>query len=263
MLTISQLASYAGVTVRAVRHYHKIGLLPEPDRDHSGYRVYNAAAVVRLIRIHTLAAAGVPLARVHELLDATPEEFADGVQEIDKALRAEVRRLQDTRRRLARLVAGEQLALPPSVVGYLDRLRDLGLQERYIEMERDAWIMVAAQVPHLVDEVIALKHEGLRHPDMVKLYGLVNEALDAPPDDPRIVEAADIVERLMIAAVEAGATGASDLDDKVVALLDAAMLEAAPNAKRLLDILEQRGWKGWTRIEKTPMDRLPDSDNRA
>ena len=64
MLTISQLASYAGVSVRAVRHYHAIGLLPEPKRDHSGYRRYDAAAVVELIRIRTLAEAGVPLARV-------------------------------------------------------------------------------------------------------------------------------------------------------------------------------------------------------
>ena len=35
MLTIGQLASYAGVTVRTVRHYHQIGLLAEPERDHS------------------------------------------------------------------------------------------------------------------------------------------------------------------------------------------------------------------------------------
>src|SRR5207253_1241602 len=46
MLTIGELASYAGVTVRAVRHYHAKGLLPEPERDHSGYRRYGAAAVV-------------------------------------------------------------------------------------------------------------------------------------------------------------------------------------------------------------------------
>ena len=71
MLTISQLARYAGVTVRAVRHYHQIGLLAEPERDHSGYRSYDAAAVVRLIRIRTLAEAGVPLARVRELLTPT------------------------------------------------------------------------------------------------------------------------------------------------------------------------------------------------
>ena len=42
MLTIGQLAAYAGVTVRAVRHYHAKGLLPEPQRDHSGYRRYDA-----------------------------------------------------------------------------------------------------------------------------------------------------------------------------------------------------------------------------
>src|SRR4029453_15857350 len=116
MLTISQLAAYAGVTVRAVRHYHKIGLLPEPERDHSGYRTYDAAAVVRLIRIHTLADAGGPLARGQEPLDARPEEFADGVQEVDKDLRAEIRRRQGTRKRLATLPAGEPLALPQRVV---------------------------------------------------------------------------------------------------------------------------------------------------
>lgn len=58
MLTISELASYAGVTVRAVRHYHAKGLLPEPERDRSGYRRYGGDAVVDLIRIRTLAGPG-------------------------------------------------------------------------------------------------------------------------------------------------------------------------------------------------------------
>ena len=77
MLTIGQLASYAGVTIRAVRHYHQVGLMPEPERDVSGYRTYDAEAVVRLIRIRTLAEAGVPLARVQELLDADMETFSE------------------------------------------------------------------------------------------------------------------------------------------------------------------------------------------
>src|SRR5918994_6122881 len=161
MLTISQLAAHAGVTVRTVRHYHQIGLLPEPERNHSGYRTYDAAAVVRLIQIRTLADAGVPLARVQELLDAGPEEFARGIREIDKDLRAEIRRLQGNRKRIAKLAAGEHLALPQSVVGYLDRLRGLGVDERYIEMERDGWIMLAAQVPQQIDAIIASKHKEL------------------------------------------------------------------------------------------------------
>ncbi|MGW6200792.1 MerR family DNA-binding transcriptional regulator [Kribbella sp. NPDC055110] len=257
MLTISQLAAHAGVTVRAVRHYHKIGLLPEPGRDHSGYRAYDAGAVVRLIRIHTLADAGVPLARVQELLDADPDDFTDGVEKIDGKLRTEIRRLQDTRKRLAKLAAGEHLALPPSVVGYLDRLRELGMQERYIELERDAWIMLAAKVPHLIDDVVAQKHQSLQHPDMIKLYRIVNEALDWSEDDsPRMVELVDLLERIMIAAVQAGAAGSYDLDDDLVHLMDSAVLEASPGAERVLALLEERGWKGWTRIERVPIERL-------
>ncbi|MBQ0828613.1 MerR family transcriptional regulator [Streptomyces tagetis] len=256
MLTISRLAAYAGVTVRAVRHYHRIGLMPEPERDRSGYRAYDAGAVVRLIRVHVLADAGVPLARVQELLDAGPEEFADSVREIDKDLRAEIRRLQGTRERLGRLAAGEHLALPQSVVGYLDRLRGLGVEERYIEMERDAWIMIAARTPHLIDDVIAKKHEELDDPDMVRLYGLLSGALDWSADDPRVVEVADIVERLMTRAVEAGETGADGFDDQFVDLLDSTMVESSPGAERLVAILEERGWRGWTRVERVPADRL-------
>jgi DNA-binding transcriptional MerR regulator len=255
MLTISQLAAYAGVTARAVRHYHKIGLLPEPERDPSGYRTYDATAVVRLIRIHTLAGAGVPLARVQELLDAGPEEFADAVQDIDKELRAEIRRLQGTRKRLARLAAGEHLALPQSVVDYLDRLRGLGVDERYIALERDAWIMISAQVPHLTDSIIAKKHAELDDPDTMKLYSLLSGALDWPADDPRVVEVADILERLLIRAVEAGVVGDDGFDDSFVDLLDSTTVRSAPAAGRLLAILEERGWKGWTRIERVPADR--------
>jgi DNA-binding transcriptional MerR regulator len=255
VLTISRLATYAGVTVRAVRHYHQIGLLPEPERTHSGYRIYDAAAVVRLIRIRTLADAGVPLARVQELLDAGPAEFARSVQEIDKELRAEIRRLQRNRQRIARLAAGEHLALPQSVVDYLDRLRSLGIDERYVEMERDGWIMVAAQVPEHIDAIIAKKHTDLDDPDMLKLYRLLSEALDWQADEPRIVELADVMERLMIRAVEAGEVGTDGFDDSFVDLLDATAIDSSPLAERLLEILQERGWRGWTRIERVPAER--------
>ncbi|GEA87379.1 MerR family transcriptional regulator [Cellulomonas cellasea] len=259
MLTISQLASYAGVTVRAVRHYHQIGLLPEPARDRSGYRTYDAAAVVRLIRIHTLADSGVPLARVQELLDAGPDEFAAGVRAIDRELRAEVRRLQATRQRLTRLAAGDHLALPPCVVDYLDRVRALGVDEAYVELERDSWIMVAAQVPDQIDAIMALKNVELDDPDMVRFYQLIGGALDWSPDDPRVVEVADVLERLMVRAVAEGNVGADDFDDQFVDFLDSTMRTAAPAAQRLVEILRERGWGGWTRIERVPADRLTPS----
>jgi DNA-binding transcriptional MerR regulator len=252
MLTIGQVASYAGVTVRAVRHYHQIGLLPEPERDRSGYRSYDAATLVRLIRIRTLAEAGVPLARVQELLDASPEEFARAVEQIDTELRAEMRRLRENRKRIARLAAGESLALPQSVLDYLDRLRDLGVEEQYIVLERDAWIMMAARIPDEIDAVMAMKHMQLDDPDMVQLYKLITEVLHWPADDSRIVELVDVMERLARRAIEAGeVVGADDdgLDQPFVELLDALPAES-PGGRRIIELLEERGWKGWTRIEQ-------------
>jgi DNA-binding transcriptional MerR regulator len=157
MLTISQLAAYAAVTVRAVRHYHAKGLLPEPARDHSGYRRYDAAAVVELIRIRTLADAGVPLARVRELLAADEPEFAAAVDEIDRRLQAEIRERQRHREQIAQLAAGDSLALPPEALAYLDRLRELDLPQRAIELERDAWILVAAQLPEQMPALMTHK----------------------------------------------------------------------------------------------------------
>ena len=260
MLTISQLASYAGVTVRTVRHYHHVGLLAEPGRDHSGYRSYDAAAVVRLIRIRVLADAGVPLARVQELLDAGPDEFARAVEEIDKAVSADIRRLRSTRERLAKLAAGDHLALPQAVVDYLDRLRGLGVGEAYVELERDAWIMLAPQIPLDIESVIAEKNRQLdEDPDMTRLYRLLSSVSEWSADDPRVVELADVVENLRVRALQSGElkVGDAGASDPFAALLDAAMAESTPVARRLLAILEQRGWRGWAQLERVPEGRIP------
>ncbi len=63
MLTIGRLASYAGVTVRRCATTTRSDCPRSPNAMPPA-RTYDAAAVVRLIRIRTLAEAGVPLARV-------------------------------------------------------------------------------------------------------------------------------------------------------------------------------------------------------
>jgi DNA-binding transcriptional MerR regulator len=64
-----ELAELAGVTVRTLRHYHQIGVLPEPPRSAGGYRHYDVRHVVRLLRITRMTALGVPLAALPEVLD--------------------------------------------------------------------------------------------------------------------------------------------------------------------------------------------------
>ena len=176
MLTISQLAAYAGVTARAVRHYHANGLLPEPERDHSGYRRYDAEAVVELIRIRTLAEAGVPLARVQELLAADEDEFAAAVADIDRRLRAEIRERQEHRRRIARARRRRQ----PGAARRGGRLSRPAARRRrapsaMVEGERDAWILMAARWPEKIPEFMADKLAQLDDPRTVRLYRLIGE----------------------------------------------------------------------------------------
>ena len=256
-MTISQLASYAGVTVRAVRHYHAKGLLPEPTRDHSGYRRYDAAAVVELIRIRTLAEAGVPLTRVKELLAAGEEEFISAVDEIDRRLRAEIRESQRHRQRIAKLAAGESLALPPEAVAYLDQLRDLEIPERMISGERDAWILVAAQLPERMEMYIQSKRQQMEDPSVVELYRDLDAVIDWEPNDPRLPALADRLVAQLEAVDDAQwqAFAEEPMSEDVVDLLDSMFLDRVPIAAELRRLLEQRGWTGWTKLERVDPSR--------
>jgi len=189
MLTIGQLADYVGVTTRAVRHYHQRGLLPEPERDASGYRRYGAQAVVDLIRIKTLADAGVPLARIQALLGAEPEQFAQGIAQIDQALRRRIRDLEQQRRRIAELAAGDRLFLPDEVVGLLDELRRIGVSQRAVDLERDGWILLTARSPGQAAGLA--KRSALADPEFRRLYLACDQAFDWDPADPRLEEVAD------------------------------------------------------------------------
>src|SRR5512143_1905796 len=108
-ITIGQLAKYAGVTIKAVRHYHQRGLLEEPPRDSSNYRRYSARHAIALVKIKTLADAGVPLARIKELLAADPHQFAAAIAEIDRKLEERLEELIRIRERITQLSSGDRL----------------------------------------------------------------------------------------------------------------------------------------------------------
>ncbi|MGL5824833.1 MAG: MerR family transcriptional regulator [Nocardioides sp.] len=255
MLTIGQLAAYAGVTVRAVRHYHHLGLLPEPARDGSGYRTYDARDVVRLVQIRALAEAGVPLGRVQELLDATPAELGQAVAEIDAELRGRIRELQQHRRRIARLAAGDSLAVPPEVVPYLDKLRAHEIAEAIIEGERDGWILMAARWPDQIPELMADKMGQLDDPRTVRLYQLIGEMLDVGMDEDRLGVVADLMIEMLEDAAARGELDQqmeiSDDDGAFIALIDAFASDAHPMIDRLQQLMAERGWTGWSHIERT------------
>ncbi len=186
MLTIKQLADYVGVTVRAVRHYHRLGLLAEPERDQLGYRRYGAQDVVDLQRIKVLADAGVPLARVKELLESDPDGLAAAQRQIDADLRRRVRELQATRRRLKALVTEQEPFLPAQMQRVFARFDELGVSPQTKRLSRDGWILASVVFPKVVPAWVDWLEACLDDPEYRRLFVLADQARDWDPDDPRL-----------------------------------------------------------------------------
>lgn len=189
-LTIGQAAAHVGVTIKTVRHYHRLGLVAEPDRDGSGYRRYGSGELFRLVQVRTLAVAGVPLAEIGDLLDAGPETFAATLDDVHQQLTERIQELTARRDRLHRLDHGDRALLPDRACAVLARLADLGFGDDYVSCQREALVLTRALVPEIFDTFLARLEDALDDPEAVELTKQGWEARSWDPDDPRIDELA-------------------------------------------------------------------------
>ncbi len=67
-MRIGELAERTGVEAQTIRYYERIGLLPEPGRSQSGYRVYGEGDEKRLRFIRSGRDVGLTLGEVREVL---------------------------------------------------------------------------------------------------------------------------------------------------------------------------------------------------
>jgi DNA-binding transcriptional MerR regulator len=91
-----ELAELAGTTVNTIRHYHRLGLLEDPDRRYNGYKQYGVSHLVCLLRIRRLVDLGVRLSDIGVARsdgDVPPEVL----RQVDAQLAAEIERLSKAR----------------------------------------------------------------------------------------------------------------------------------------------------------------------
>ncbi|WP_331721473.1 MerR family transcriptional regulator [Streptomyces sp. NBC_00212] len=189
-LTIGQAAGFVGVTIKTVRHYHRLGLVAEPERDISGYRRYGSADLLRLVQVRTLAGAGVPLAEIRDLLDAGPERFTAALDDVHHRLTEQIEELIARRDMLHRLAHGDRALLPDRACSVLDRLADLGFSPDYVAGQREALVLARALVPEIFDTFLTRLEHSLDDPESVELTKRGWDARSWEPDDPRIEELA-------------------------------------------------------------------------
>ncbi|MFI0405384.1 MerR family transcriptional regulator [Actinomadura sp. 3N508] len=198
-MRIGELAALVGVSTRTVRHYHHLGLLPEPERLANGYREYRLRDAVVLARVRRLAELGLTLDEIKDVLaDEQGRELREILAELDADLARQQETIRTRRARLAVLLADAELDADSAVSPEMaDILRVLPGDSGFADADRGMLALVetaagpgfAAMLRPLTEPGAAARAE--------RIYARLDEIADAATDDPGIPGIAkDIVDLL-------------------------------------------------------------------
>lgn len=93
---IGDAAAFVGTTPRAIRHYHEIGVLPEPTRGSDDHRRYGYEDMIRLLWIRKMADAGIALDDIRDAFADTASAGAGAGADSDQGLAGILERLEES-----------------------------------------------------------------------------------------------------------------------------------------------------------------------
>ncbi|MDH7498488.1 MAG: MerR family transcriptional regulator [Syntrophomonadaceae bacterium] len=117
-LRIGEFVALTGSTRKTVNYYHRIGLLPEPERSAGGYRLYGLAELERMRVIRHLKSLGLDLQGIKRVIgdSGSPHTARETLLSLRRELRAEIRALEERAARIDALLEDEDLVLDRDVL---------------------------------------------------------------------------------------------------------------------------------------------------
>ncbi|MBB6570700.1 MerR family transcriptional regulator [Kribbella sandramycini] len=195
-MRIGELATLVGITTRAIRHYHQLGLLPEPVRRANGYREYGLADAVLLARVRRLTELGLALDEVRRIVaDDAGRALADVLAELDDDLARQEAALRERRARLAGLLAQARAGGLPSEGPVSPELTSLlaGLStptdSPSAVRDREHLLYLETVVPADQRSALMTVLDDMRT-GTSELYALLDALAHLRPDDPQVASAA-------------------------------------------------------------------------
>ncbi|MGN2362711.1 MerR family transcriptional regulator [Streptomyces luridiscabiei] len=242
-MRIGEIAALVGVTSRAVRHYHHIGLLPEPARRANGYRAYTVRDAVLLARIRRLTEIGLSLDEVRDVLaDDAGRELVEVLGELDADLARQEREIRERRRVLAALLEAPLTSegpLSPGLAALLEGAPATGSPAA--AKDREHLVLLDAAGGGAGAEVYAALRPLAEDPGVLELYGRLDELAGAGADGPRIAplaaDLADAVPDDVLAVIPQGEPAATGVGR---ALLDDYPPAQREVVRRVMETLAER-----------------------
>lgn len=197
---VAEFAKLAGVTVRTLHHYDRIGLLAPSDATDGGHRLYTQADLLRMTQILALKWMGFALADIGTMLDAPHHDLQASLIAQQAAVDVQITRLTRVRAALDRAMD----ALSGSEDGVLDvdtvegMLYGWSQHDAETELLRQYYSETAWQ--GIVSRGLSLTPEGLEQAqrDWEDVYRRFRELHSVyPPDAPAVQLVAAKMHRLL------------------------------------------------------------------
>jgi DNA-binding transcriptional MerR regulator len=243
---IGELARRTGLSVKTVRYYSDLGLVPEAARTRTGHRRYDAESALRLDFVRTLRELGLDLATIRRLLDQEADLRSVAARHAE-AISAQIRVLRAQRAVLRALAKHEPT---PQEVDRMNRIARATAEERRriiaeffdsvfegIPVDPEFEGRMRSVAPELPDEPTDEQvdawlelHELVSDPHFRALLRRMSEGSfggDAPATPAVGQQTADLVAEKAGAAVAAGVDPASAAAAPIVDDLIAAMAAAS------------------------------------
>ena len=187
--SVQQLAKMAGVSVRTLHHYDRIGLL-RPERRRNGYRQYGREEALRLQQIMFYRELGFPLAEIRSILARPEFDMLEALTAHRDLLDERAMRLKKLRATLDKTIAslkGErEMAIKDYYEGFSDEQVAAWRQEakerygesavaesdrRVLNMGKEKFAAVQQEIDAVYREVVATMDKGPASPEVQALVG--------------------------------------------------------------------------------------------
>ncbi|MCM2414448.1 MerR family transcriptional regulator [Streptomyces sp. RKAG290] len=246
-MRIGEIAALVGVTPRAVRHYHHIGLLAEPARKANGYRSYSVRDAVLLARIRRLTELGLGLDEVRGVLAGDAgRRLADVLRELDADLARQEQEIRERRLRLAKLVDGPVTGAEPVSPALAELLAAMPVTDSpAAAKDREHLTLLDTAGGGGTGEIYAAMRPLVGDPAVLGLYEELDELAAAAVDDPR-VEAlagrmAGLVPAEVLAAIPAEGPVMTGFGEALLAAYSPAQAEVVRRLMAALTVRKRNG----------------------
>ncbi len=156
-LKVGALARACGLSVRTMRYYDQIGLLPPSRRTAAGHRLYDDDDVRRLYRICLLRRTGLPLAEITRALDEPTWDLRHALPAHLEMLDHQRALSEAARRRVASMVAALGTNTTPTTAQFLETMEDMAMLNT---VQRRISILVYEDIPAMHDWLVRVFELG-------------------------------------------------------------------------------------------------------